>query len=307
MDRPTTPSPRPGPGGGSLLGLLTLAALLAFPTPAPAAPGALLEVTFGPHETGWLAVDTLEVRLDGQELPVRRPAPDDPMGAPLYSGAVAPGPHRVEMTALLRGDSDLFTYVQDYRFTMRGHLDVTAPVGHVVGVHGSVKANGGATTAWADRYTLALAAAPYASDRAAAVEAPAPPPPDIPAAAPVVLAPPPAPPPDTSCALAPVRFAFNRSALTPPARQAVDQFAACLARGSSPVRIDGHCDIRGSDAYNRALGQRRADAVARRLEADGVAPGRLSTHSYGEDRPLCGEPTEACHARNRRVEAAVGE
>ena len=306
MRHQTSPSSRPVIRGRTTLGLLA-AAVLALPTGVAAAPGALLEVSFGPSETGWLALDTLQVRLDGRDLPVRRPAPDDPAGAPLFTGPVAPGPHLVEMTALLRGDSDLFTYVEDYRFTMRGRLDVIAPAGHVLGVHGRVQAAAGATTAWADRYTLALAAAPYPSDRAAAVDVPAPAEGPAPRAVPPPPAITPRPPPAAVCVLAPVHFAFDQAALTPAAGQEVDQFAACVAPGTGTVRLDGHCDVRGSDAYNLALGQRRADAVARRLEAGGVPEGRISTHSQGESRPLCGEPTEACHARNRWVEAVVGD
>ncbi len=310
MRRPQ-PTSRPAPGGFPALASLVAAATLVLPAAAAAAPGALLEVYFGPSETSWLAVDGLSVLLDGQEIPMLRPEPDDPPGKPLFSGPIGPGPHRLEMTASLRGDSDLFTYVDEYRFIMRGRLDLAAPAGHVVGVHGRVQASSGATIRWVDRYRLALATASYPSDRAAALEAVAsPPPPALPAPAPVETGQASgtsAPPPAAACVLGTVRFGFDRSALTPAARQAVDRFAACLAAGSGTIELAGHCDVRGSDAYNQALGQRRADAVASRLEAGGVAAGRVSTRSFGESRPVCREAAEACHARNRRVEAVVGE
>jgi peptidoglycan-associated lipoprotein len=323
-----TPAPtRPTFRRRLLLRTLAAATMLVVATPGVAAPGAILEVYFGPSQTGWLAVDSLRVRLDGQEIPVRLPAGDDPPGTPLYSRPVAPGPHLIEMAAVLRGASAVSPYVEGYRFDMRGHLDVTAPAGNVLGVHGRVLASSEATTEWTARYALALDAAAYPSDRAAAAETPvqaSPPPAEPlagePAAATQVLssplaratetAPPGAPsvtPPATGCAFPSVRFGFDQATLTSPARQALGRFAACVAPGSSPIRLDGHSDVRGSAGYNLALGERRATAVARHLESRGVAAGRISTRSFGMSSPLCGESTEACGARNRRVEAVIGE
>jgi len=71
------------------------------------------------------------------------------------------------------------------------------------------------------------------------------------------------------------------------------------------VQIEGHCDERGTNEYNLALGQRRADAVKRYLIALGVPTGRLSTISYGEERPVCTQPDESCYARNRRAQFAA--
>jgi peptidoglycan-associated lipoprotein len=310
---------RPTLRRGSLLRSIAAGSMLLLAAPGAAAPGALLEVYFGPSQTDWLAVDSLRVRLDGQELPVRRPANDDPPGTPLYSGPLAPGPHLVEMAAVLKGSSGVFTYVDGYSFTMRGRLDVSAPAGNVVGVHGRVRASSEATTEWTDRYTLALASAPYPSDRAAAVETPvrtAPPPAEPPAAAPAMVAQAPssaparaaeAAPPASACAFPTVQFGFDQATLTPAARQALDRFAACAAPGAGAIRLDGHCDVRGSAAYNLALGERRGNAVARYLESRGVVAGRISTRSFGKSSPLCEESTEACHARNRRVEAVLGD
>lgn len=328
MPRMTSVPFRPIRRRRSRLRTIAAASMLLLAAPGAAAPGALLEVYFGPSQTDWLAVDSLRVRLDGQELPVRRPASDDPPGTPLYSGPLAPGPHLVEMAAVLKGSSGIFTYVDGYSFTMRGRLDVSAPAGNVVGVHGRVRSNSEATTEWTDRYTLALAAAPYPSDRVEAAAAPAranPSPAEPPAGAPATEAqapssapartadpappvtPPAAPPPATACTFPTVQFGFDQATLTPAARQALDRFAACVAPRTGAIRLDGHCDVRGSAAYNLALGERRATAVARYLEAHGVAPGRISTRSFGKSTPLCDEPTEACHARNRRVEAVLGD
>jgi peptidoglycan-associated lipoprotein len=73
------------------------------------------------------------------------------------------------------------------------------------------------------------------------------------------------------------------------------------------VRLEGHCDVRGSAAYNQQLGDRRADAVVKYLRKKGLAAVRLSKLSWGKSRPLCEEATEACHARNRRVEAILAD
>lgn len=64
--------------------------------------------------------------------------------------------------------------------------------------------------------------------------------------------------------------------------------------------IEGHCDERGSEEYNLALGDRRASAVKQYIVGLGIAESRLSTVSYGEERPVCSEQTEACYQRNRR-------
>jgi peptidoglycan-associated lipoprotein len=66
------------------------------------------------------------------------------------------------------------------------------------------------------------------------------------------------------------------------------------------VDIEGHCDERGTNDYNMALGAKRAQAAMDYLTTLGVASGRLSTTSYGEEVPVCEEHTEECWAKNRR-------
>ncbi|MBI5136413.1 MAG: peptidoglycan-associated lipoprotein Pal [Nitrospirae bacterium] len=65
--------------------------------------------------------------------------------------------------------------------------------------------------------------------------------------------------------------------------------------------IEGHCDERGTTAYNLALGERRATATRRYLMALGVSPDQVTTVSYGEERPLCTDADEACWSQNRRA------
>jgi peptidoglycan-associated lipoprotein len=68
------------------------------------------------------------------------------------------------------------------------------------------------------------------------------------------------------------------------------------------VRLEGNTDDRGTQEYNLALGERRAEAVKRYLEAQGVSAARISTVSFGKDNPLCNQNDESCWAKNRRVD-----
>jgi peptidoglycan-associated lipoprotein len=65
--------------------------------------------------------------------------------------------------------------------------------------------------------------------------------------------------------------------------------------------IEGHCDERGSDEYNMALGDRRARAAEEFLVTMGVSSNQLTVISFGKDRPVCTDKTEACYQRNRRA------
>ena len=73
-------------------------------------------------------------------------------------------------------------------------------------------------------------------------------------------------------------------------------------RPSSRQTLEGHTDERGSREYNMGLGERRGNAVSSALQAAGGSASQLTVVSYGEERPLCTESTEACWAQNRRVE-----
>jgi peptidoglycan-associated lipoprotein len=81
------------------------------------------------------------------------------------------------------------------------------------------------------------------------------------------------------------------------------QTAAAYLKSNANVRltIEGHTDERGSEEYNLALGDRRANAVKQNLLSQGIAEARLSSVSYGEERPACTQQTEECYAQNRRA------
>ena len=76
--------------------------------------------------------------------------------------------------------------------------------------------------------------------------------------------------------------------------------------GNTNVVIEGHTDSRGSDAYNQALSERRANAVRDELvNENGIAAERVSTVGYGESRPVSSNDTDAGRAQNRRIEAVI--
>ena len=98
-----------------------------------------------------------------------------------------------------------------------------------------------------------------------------------------------------------VFFAFDKSDITPEARQILQKQADWLKKYSQvTVTIEGHCDERGTREYNLALGERRATAVKNALVALGIPAARVSTISYGKERPAVVGSNEAAWAQNRR-------
>ena len=96
-------------------------------------------------------------------------------------------------------------------------------------------------------------------------------------------------------------FDYDQSDLRDDARTALSANAEWLKRYPSiQVLIEGHCDERGTSAYNLALGDRRANAARDYLDSLGVAASRVRTVSYGKERPFCTESTEDCWQQNRR-------
>lgn len=80
---------------------------------------------------------------------------------------------------------------------------------------------------------------------------------------------------------------------------------ALLQNKNVRVMIEGHCDERGTNEYNLALGDKRANAVKEYLRSLGTPSGRMDSISYGEEKPLCKESTEECWAKNRRAHFAL--
>jgi peptidoglycan-associated lipoprotein len=110
-----------------------------------------------------------------------------------------------------------------------------------------------------------------------------------------------------ACESATVYFDVASSTLTSESQATLEANLSCYQEYSSNIKIEGHCDERGTTDYNLALGQRRADAVKRKLTADGVAMSRISTVSYGEERPVDSGHDEAAWNKNRRAEIQLGK
>jgi peptidoglycan-associated lipoprotein len=103
-----------------------------------------------------------------------------------------------------------------------------------------------------------------------------------------------------------IHFAYDRSDLRPDARKILDMHAKWLkAHPEFKARIEGNCDERGTVEYNMALGQRRAASAMKYLVDLGVAKNRLSTISYGKERPLDPGHNEEAWAKNRRDHFSV--
>lgn len=107
-----------------------------------------------------------------------------------------------------------------------------------------------------------------------------------------------------------VQFSYMSAELSDLARASLKKNAAILkavlkAQPSVKIRVEGHCDDRGTLEYNLALGERRAAAVRSYYGTLGVARTALSTISYGEERPVCTEADDDCWAQNRRGETTL--
>lgn len=147
-------------------------------------------------------------------------------------------------------------------------------------------------------------------------EVPPPPPPAPPP--PPRMAPPPSPPPPPApreakrITLRGINFDFDKSNIKPEFQPVLDEAAQILQENPNiRVTIEGHCDSKGTDAYNDRLSQRRADSVKRYLVSGGVSGSRLETVGYGESRPIApnqtpgGRDNPEGRALNRRAELKV--
>jgi peptidoglycan-associated lipoprotein len=127
----------------------------------------------------------------------------------------------------------------------------------------------------------------------------------------------PAPPPETpklgfdEMFLKEVRDAFfdyDSAEIRADARPILQKDADFLkAYPQARVTVEGHCDERGSTEYNLALGDRRANAVKEYLVSLGVPADRVTTTSWGKEKPFCSESNEACWQQNRRGHFALNK
>jgi len=103
--------------------------------------------------------------------------------------------------------------------------------------------------------------------------------------------------------LSTVNFEFNEYDLTVDARGTLEQDARCMQEAPEvTIVVEGHCDERGTQEYNLALGEKRANNVKSYLRNLGIDTSRMETRSKGENEPICRRATEGCWSKNRRVQ-----
>ena len=103
-----------------------------------------------------------------------------------------------------------------------------------------------------------------------------------------------------------IHFDLDKSNIRSDDMGALDQKVAILqANPDLRIRVGGHCDERGSDEYNLALGNRRAQSAKQYLVSHGIDAGRIETQSWGEERPLVDGHDESAWSQNRRAEFEV--
>ncbi|HKO30322.1 MAG TPA: peptidoglycan-associated lipoprotein Pal [Nitrospiraceae bacterium] len=103
-----------------------------------------------------------------------------------------------------------------------------------------------------------------------------------------------------------VFFAYDSWTISEEGRQALSRDAEWMkSTPSALVKVEGHCDERGTSAYNLVLGEKRAKAARNYLVELGVSANRLSVVSYGKERPSCTEHAESCYQQNRRGHLAL--
>ncbi|HKT36112.1 MAG TPA: peptidoglycan-associated lipoprotein Pal [Nitrospira sp.] len=103
-----------------------------------------------------------------------------------------------------------------------------------------------------------------------------------------------------------IYFGYDSWTISDDQRQALNRDADWMkSNGGAIVKVEGHCDERGTSAYNLVLGEKRAKAVRNYLVELGISANRLSVVSYGKERPSCLEHAESCYQQNRRGHLVV--
>lgn len=234
------------------------------------------------YRAGLLTMVALAIFVGGCKK--KQPAPPPPPPAP------APAPARPTVTlqaspsSINKGDSATLSW----NSTDATQLSIDPGVGTVT-AQGSTKVTPSDSTT----YTITATGPGGSASATASVSVTAPPPPP--------------PPPQVDLNelfLKEVRdayFDFNKSDIRADARDALSKTADFLKNYPQiKVTIEGHCDERGSTEYNLALGDRRANATKQYLVSLGISADRITTVSFGKEKPFCMESSEACWQQNRR-------
>ncbi len=98
-----------------------------------------------------------------------------------------------------------------------------------------------------------------------------------------------------------IYFDYDKYDLSSSATSEMRDFARSITSNSSKIRIEGHCDERGTREYNLALGEKRANTVSEFLQVNGVASSRITVVSYGEEKPVSYGSDELSWSKNRRA------
>ncbi len=110
------------------------------------------------------------------------------------------------------------------------------------------------------------------------------------------------------CDLSRIHFDFDDYNIRNDAKSGLDTNVSCLKTKSNfRLKLEGHCDERGTTEYNLSLGEKRANSAKRYLTNMGIAPKAIDTVSYGEEKPLDSESSEEAWSKNRRVEFEISE
>ncbi|UCE78500.1 MAG: peptidoglycan-associated lipoprotein Pal [Nitrospiraceae bacterium] len=103
-----------------------------------------------------------------------------------------------------------------------------------------------------------------------------------------------------------ILFDYDKYAVKSQYRSTLQSISAWMTKnGGATLSIEGHCDERGTNEYNLALGDRRAKAVKDYLVSLGVPSSKIEILSYGEEKPLCTQQAESCWSRNRRAHFVI--
>ena len=235
------------------------------------------------YRAGWLvmlAAVFFTFGCGGKKVAPPPPAPTPPPPAARPTVTLQASP-----TTINKGESATLTW----NSTDATQLTISPGVGDVTAQGNTTVSPSDSTT-----YTVTATGPGGSATATASVSVNAPPP----------TPPPPAGPSDDELWRAGVQdayFDYDKADIRPDTRAALSKTADFLK--SNPrfkATIEGHCDERGSTEYNLALGVRRANAVKEYIVSLGVSADRLSTVSFGKEKPFCMESNEACWQQNRR-------
>lgn len=235
------------------------------------------------YRAGLLTMLVATVFTFGCKKPPKAPPPAPPAPAP------APARPTVTLqaspTSINKGESATLSW----NSTDATQLSIAPEVGAVT-AQGSTKVTPSDSTT----YTITASGPGGNANATASVTVNAPPPP-------------PPPPPQVDFdklfreGVRDAYFDFNKADIRADARAALSKTADFLKNYPQiRVTVEGHCDERGSTEYNLALGDRRANATKQYLVSLGIAADRISSVSYGKEKPFCMESNESCWQQNRR-------